>query len=129
MSGKRKHPEDDLQRAIVQLLMFGAAPGVYFAAIPNGGFRRHLEAAIMTGLGVRKGIADLLVIGPGARVHFIEVKAPNGRLSSEQREFADWCTANQVPHAVVASIDSAIDVLGRWGLIRVHGAETARAAA
>jgi hypothetical protein len=129
MAGKRNHPEDAIQRGIVQFLKFSAAPGVYFSAIPNGGFRAHLEAAIMNGLGVKKGIADLMIIAPGGRAHFLEVKAPTGRMRPEQLQFETWCRTYDVPHAVVRSIDEAVAALRGWGLVRVHSAlDQARAA-
>jgi hypothetical protein len=115
MAGRRKHPEDDIQRGIVQFLKFAAAPGVLYFAVPNGGMRSHLEAAIMSGLGVVAGIPDLVVISPTtARAHMIEVKAPNGRLSPAQREFRDRAEASGIPYAEVRSLDEAIRVLDGW---------------
>jgi len=114
---KRSHPEDGIQKAIVSYMHMAAAPGVFIAAIPNGGLRSHLEAKIMKGLGVRAGVADLFVVGPGAKVYFVEVKAPKGRLSEHQIAFQDWCLKHQVPHAVVRSLDEAIEFFRRHGLV------------
>jgi len=109
--------EDEIQKAIVSYMHLAAAPGVFIAAIPNGGLRSHLEAKIMKGLGVRAGVADLFIVGPGARVYFVEVKAPKGRLSEHQIAFQDWCLKHQVPHAVVCSLDEAIEFFRRHGLV------------
>jgi hypothetical protein len=115
---RRAHPEDRLQRAVVQLLRFAAIPGAYWFAVPNGGMRSHIEAAIMVGLGVRKGAPDVVVVGSGGRAHFLELKAARGRLSPEQRDVQAWCEAHQVPHAVVRTLDEAEAFLRSHDLLR-----------
>ena len=117
---KRKRPEDAIQRAIVQMLRVSRTRGVIFFAIPNGGLRAHIESKIMKGLGTLKGVPDLCVVAPGGRAHFIEVKAPRGRLEPEQRAFETDCARNEIPHAVVRSLDEAIAVLDGWGLTRAR---------
>jgi hypothetical protein len=53
MSGARhrRRPEDAIQRAVFQHLRARAAPGVFAFHVPNGGYRKPVEAAIMKGLG------------------------------------------------------------------------------
>ena len=46
-------PEQELQRAVVQLLSYAAVPGLIWYAVPNGGWRSKVEAAIFAGLGVK----------------------------------------------------------------------------
>lgn len=94
---RRARPEDALQRAVVQYLAVALPEDAVFFAIPLGGARSKVEAAIMQGLGVRAGLADLCVIWRGFTL-FIELKADRGSLSPEQIEMADrlqragaWC--------------------------------------
>lgn len=63
--------------------------------VPNGGKRKKIEAAILKGMGVRAGVSDLFLAVP-KRVTasaefrggmFIEMKAPDGRVTTEQNEF------------------------------------------
>lgn len=52
-----KRPEDALQRAVCDLLTIYERQGhLRFFAVPNGGKRSKIEAAIMKGMGVRAGV-------------------------------------------------------------------------
>ena len=48
---RRARVEDAIQRTIVQHYRIRAAPGVFMFSVPNGGYRRSIEAAIMKGTG------------------------------------------------------------------------------
>ena len=51
--------------------------------IPNGGFRRKQEAALLKASGVRSGVPDLCLPSNGGCL-WIELKAPDGRASMAQ---------------------------------------------
>jgi len=59
--------------------------------IPNGGARSKIEAGIMKAEGVRKGMPDyhLPVARQGYIGLYIELKAPGGRVSKDQKERMD----------------------------------------
>src|SRR5262249_39965113 len=82
---RRHRPEDALQRAIVEHYRQRAAPGVFMFAVPNGGFRRPVEAAILKATGTVAGIPDTIWI-KGGQVYALELKAPGGRLTPAQEE-------------------------------------------
>jgi hypothetical protein len=82
---RRQHPEDDLQRSVVQFLRLALPPDAVHFSIPNGGKRHPREAARMVGLGLVSGIPDICVIHRG-RVAFIELKAKAGVMSAAQKE-------------------------------------------
>ena len=111
--GKHGHPEQDIQKAIVQwadvtrmstlLTMPDKWPaevsdsklGEWLYHIPNGGGRSAAEAGIFKAMGVRKGVFDLHlpipVYYPGwhdvrAGLYF-EVKSTDGRMSEDQKAF------------------------------------------
>lgn len=87
-AAKRRHDEDDLQRAVMQFLAVALpADGVAYA-VPNGGMRSAREAARMKGLGVRAGIPDIAIVCRG-KAAFIELKAPRGVQSQTQRNMAN----------------------------------------
>jgi hypothetical protein len=48
-------PEQAIHRAVVQHLRMRGVKDLYYFHVPNGGFRRKTEAAIMQGLGTRAG--------------------------------------------------------------------------
>lgn len=81
----RQHPEDDLQRSIVEYFRWSLPDDAVYFAVPNGGKRHAKEAARMVGLGVRAGIPDLCVIWRG-QAYFVELKAARGVLSEHQRQ-------------------------------------------
>ncbi len=100
------NPEDRIQAAIVDFVRT-VAPQVRIHAIPNGGLRAKREAAKLKWTGVVAGVPDLAITIPGGLVAYIEVKAPRGSLSPEQREWRDWLNASRVPFALCRSIEDA----------------------
>lgn len=58
-----------------------------------------------------KGVPDIIVIGDGGVVIFIEVKRPGGKLSEAQLEFQKRCQSIGAVYVVATSIDDII-VLG-----------------
>ncbi len=108
-----------LHVAIVDVLRRFGSPQWFWFHPANGEKRDARAAAKLRAMGVRPGVADLLLIAPSGQLHAIEIKRRDGALSDEQREFAEWCTGNNVPHAVVRSIDEALAVFTRWGCLRI----------
>lgn len=113
----RAQPEAALQRTICEHLEARAAPGLVWWHVPNGGYRTRAEAAIMAGLGVKRGVADLHFFKDGI-FHVLELKAPGKQPTDEQKQFL-----TDVSHAGgfvcwVNNLDSALAWLESWGLIR-----------
>ena len=113
----RQNPEFRIQAAIVQMVRFLADPQIIWYHVPNGNKLAPRTAAHNKSLGVLAGVSDL-VFDKGGRNHYLEVKAPNGRLSPEQKLFRDTCLETQRPYEVVYSVDEAREVLKRWGILR-----------
>ncbi len=118
---KRGTPEADIQRAIVSLLRAVLPKGsiVHHAAneIASGGRAGHVRQAILVGMGVHPGFADLVVLSQG-KVMFLEVKSSTGRLRPAQEEFRDAVTQQGFCWALVRSVDDAVRAL------RAHGFAT-----
>jgi hypothetical protein len=113
---RRKRPEQLIQRALVERLAWQRPAGVWFCHVANGGYRRPTEAAIMAGLGVRRGAPDLLFIVAG-RTFGLELKSEHGRLSPVQRQcHAEIRSAGGVV-GVAGSIDDAVALLQEWGIL------------
>ena len=53
--------EQEVHRAVVQHLRWRGVKDLVFLHPANGGYRKPTEAAILQGLGVRAGAADLLL--------------------------------------------------------------------
>lgn len=109
----RAHPETTLHIAIVQWLKV-VAPDLVVHHSPNGEVRDKRTAAKLKAMGVRPGWPDLEIIDRNGRLHFMEIKAPSGRLSEAQQAFRDMCLSVCIPWACVHSIDEARAVLSQW---------------
>ena len=114
----RNTTEANLQRVVVQALRF-ALPRmaiIHHCAneVTEPGPRGAKRQAILVGMGVHAGFADLLVICDG-RVLFLELKAPQGRLRAEQEAFRDAVLAQGFGWALVRSIDDALGALAEHG--------------
>jgi len=86
-----KHPESDIQRAVVKYLNL---KGVFYTASVAGIHTTKLQRCIHKGLGAKKGVPDLMIFEPhnGFKGLFLELKAKNGRSTPEQREWVSELT-------------------------------------
>lgn len=110
----RKRPENDIQRMIVKYIQAVLPHGIVMA-IPNGSRRTANGRPMNAAPGLLPGAPDLVVVLPKAKVLWLEVKAPKGRVSSHQ--IFVHGKLNSLGHvcAVVRSIDDvqrAFDHLG-----------------
>ena len=113
----RNNPEFRIHASIVQYLRFNADPNVLWHHVPNGNKLSPRTAGFNKALGVLAGVPDLYFDVAG-RAHYLEIKAPHGRLSVDQRWFQTLCMETQRPHAVVYSLDEAIACFKRWGVLK-----------
>ncbi len=115
---RRKTPEADAQRAIVQTLRFvlphGAIVHHSVNEVTTGDRRGKSRQAILVGMGVHSGFADLIVLSEG-RVLFLEVKSKTGRLRPAQEDFRDTVEAQGFAWALVRSVDDALVALADHG--------------
>ena len=111
---RRGTPEADLQRSVVQALRFALprAAIIHHSAneVTEPGPRGAKRQAILVGMGVHPGFADLMVLCDG-RVLFLELKSLKGRLSSDQEAFRDAVLAQGHGWALVRSLDDALGAL------------------
>lgn len=114
---RRANPEQQIQRAVVQHLRARGAPGLVFTHVPNGGYRKPIEAAIFKGIGVRAGVADLLLWRAG-HSYALELKAPGGRPTESQLQFLSDMDKAGAFTCLCDSLDRALKVLETWGLLR-----------
>ncbi len=127
---RRTDRERPIQQQIVTYCQ-RCCPDFYIFAVPNGGHRDPRTAAIMQSEGVRSGVADLVIMLPGGRTEFIEVKAPAtyktssktgkrvqaqpaGTLSRTQRDFQTVCDTLGHRYHVVYCLDDFMKLSERW---------------
>ena len=111
---RRGTPEADAQRAIVSALRIALPRNaiVHHCAneVTEAGPRGAKRQAILVGMGVHAGFADLIVIS-GGRVLFLEVKSQTGRLRKSQEVFRDAVVTQGFGWALVRSVDDALGAL------------------
>jgi hypothetical protein len=115
---RRGTPEAKLQRAVVTALRFALPKGaiVHHCAneVTEAGPRGAKHQAILVGMGVQPGFADLIVLCEG-RVLFLELKSFKGRLSPAQEAFRDAMMTQGFGWALVRSLDDALGALADHG--------------
>ena len=115
---RRGTPEADLQRSVVRALRF-ALPRTAILhhcvnEVTEAGPRGAKRQAILVGMGVHGGFADVMILCDG-RVLFLELKAPKGRLRPDQEAFRDAVLAQGFSWALVRSLDDALGALADHG--------------
>lgn len=112
-----RNDEEKLHCAVVKHLQARGVPGLVCFHPPNGGKRGIREAVRLKRMGVRAGVADLIMLHNG-NAFALELKADNGRLSEAQDQFlADFRAAGGFSWAAYG-LDSALKVLKTWGLLQ-----------
>ena len=115
---RRGTPEADLQRSVVTALKFALPKTAIIHHCANEvtepGPRGGKRQAILVGMGVHPGFADLMVLCD-SRVLFLELKSLKGRLSPNQEAFRDTVLAQGFGWALVRSVDDALGALADNG--------------
>ena len=80
---KPRHIEESIQVACVKWFRL-QYPNLVIFAVPNGGSRNLYEAKNMKESGTLAGVADLVIVGNGGRVLFVEMKAGKNKQEDSQ---------------------------------------------
>lgn len=106
---KPKHRESEIQRAFVTWFNLQHPTKMLFA-IPNGGARSKIEAAIMKGEGVVPGVGDTFLMFGNSHYYglFIEFKAGDNKQSEKQKEFEQYCIQYKYKYVVCWSVEEGI---------------------
>lgn len=113
----RGNPEELIHFAVVEHLR---AAGVRFFHVPNGSRATHAYRAKLWKLGLSPGVPDLMIVdpprggGPGAG---LELKAPKGRASDEQKQWLADLRSRGWATAIVYGLDEALAQLRAWGYL------------
>lgn len=108
-----KRPEQRLHRAVAELLDT-ILVSAWWTTLPLGGGGK-LRGAINKGLGTKDGIPDILIVDH-SQAFWIELKAPNGRLSPEQFVCHAALSAAGATVFVCRSVDDVIIRLQQCGI-------------
>ena len=108
------HPEEDLQKAVVQLLGIALPASAMFWTTPNQrGTRKRWENQLLKAMGVLAGFPDLAILWR-SRLYLIELKAPGGALSPAQKALHVRLGLAGAKVWVCFSIEQVIERLELW---------------
>jgi hypothetical protein len=114
--------EEEIQRSLVAQLRWRVRPGVIWFHVPNGGWRFRRTAGNLKAMGLRPGVADLIVLWSDVpsitRVLCLELKRPGGTQSPAQEQFQADCGLVFAHYEIADNIDDAIAILQRYGILR-----------
>jgi hypothetical protein len=85
----------------------------------TGEHRDVRTVAKLKAMGVRRGIPEFCLIGPGGQVHFMELKRIGGQLTPEQEDLRLWSVRSAVPYVVARTIDDVLTAFDEWQCLRV----------
>lgn len=109
-------PEDLLQKACVSYARLVLGPSVRLHHSVNEGKRSIVAAVLAKDMGQLAGFPDLIIMWPFGRVGFIELKAPKGVFSKDQKDFRAWAECAGHLWAEVRDIIEFKAVLKGWGV-------------
>lgn len=120
---KEEKRRNNNEEARMQMEFFNLVP-LYFPnlpervlfAVPNGGSRHKIEAANMKRQGVKRGVADVILLIPkkGFASLCLEFKTKVGKQSTEQKEFQKQAESCRNKYVVVRSASQAIKELRKY---------------
>jgi len=96
--------EQDIQKACIDYLKLR---GIFCYKINNVGVKKPNGSYIPA---QTKGIPDLVLHYKG-HVHYIEFKAPKGKMSEHQELFQDQCMNDGINYMVIRSVDELVKEL------------------
>lgn len=109
--------ESNAQVSIVAFLRRSLPSNYRVISVPNGRFKADpATIARLKREGLTPGVHDLLILRNDGWFASLEIKASDGRLSTEQVEWADWLSAGGASQAVVRSLAEAEEVLREFGV-------------
>ena len=112
---KRAQEEMKLHKQVAQFLRWAVPADCVWYHVPNGGKRSKKVGGEMAAMGLKAGIPDLAFVYQG-RALFIELKAPAGRVSADQRQMFAKLERAGTHVEVCTTPEEVVAVLEGWGL-------------
>lgn len=111
-----RNDEASLQASIFSYVRT-VAPDVLIFHPANGGLRTKAEAARLKAMGVVAGIPDLVLVFPGGRCAFIEVKTAKGVLSPDQKAMRLRMIRLGISSITARTLGDVRIALREWGVL------------
>lgn len=113
-----KHQESTLQINCVKYFRYCYPQySLNLVAVPNGGYRNRITAAIMKTEGVVAGVADLILFVPNSKWHGLAIEMKNGskgRQSDYQKQWQAAVESQGYRYLVIRSFDEFREALREY---------------
>ena len=98
--------EAKIQAEIVKFLLpYRKAGKLDFFSVPNEAAANPVRQGQLIAMGLRPGVSDLVLMFPGGRTVFVEVKNETGIQSPAQRAFEQKCHELGFKYVLVRSVE------------------------
>jgi hypothetical protein len=107
--------EQAFQQQVVAYLDVALGDALFFHVPNSSGNRGARLGGILKSMGLKAGVADLVIINEFGRAFMLELKAGKGSQSSGQKAFAADCERLHIPYAVCRTLPEVEGTLTAWG--------------
>lgn len=111
----RRQFEAAFQQEVVWYLQTFLQDRAFFFSVPNEGRRSLVNGAQLKRMGLRSGVADIVVVWDG-KVFFIELKAGKNKQTDAQIAFHHDCIVANTPYAVCRTLEEVVAYLRANGV-------------
>lgn len=112
-------PERAVHIALARLLDISLSGGWLWFHPANGEKRELKTAQLLVALGVKSGVSDFILVGPGGLFHALELKRRGLKPTPAQRAFLERVRAIGGVSDWTDNFDGAVRILKDWGAVRV----------
>ena len=100
--------EAKIQVEIVKYLIPLRRQGLLeFFSVPNEAAGNPIRQGQMIAMGLRPGVSDMVLLFPGGKAAFMEVKNETGKQREAQKQFQQMCISFCFPYRIVRSVSEA----------------------
>lgn len=111
----RQHPEQDFQIRVAAHLDKYLPEPYWYTAIDHT-YHGERRGKTLRDMGVKKGVLDMLILGPDRFIGWIENKSKEGGLSVEQKAMLPMLIAFGHRTAVCRTLDDVVAAVSSWGI-------------
>jgi hypothetical protein len=111
---KRRSPERALHMDVAAYLRHAWPADLHLSHFPAGEVRDKATAGKLKAMGLARGWPDFIAILPNGQAAFLELKAPGGSLSDEQKDLRRKFIALGCAYSVATSLDEVERIITRW---------------